>query len=130
MSWLGSHARAMRLDGEAAGWGALILTLLAAGVAFTAFWRHAAKRPQQRLRWDGTGWQLLTGDAAEALGTPTIRIDLGHALLLRARGPSHRPVWLALECRDAPTSWHRLRVVLSQPLRSAQPVSQPDGVMA
>ncbi len=130
MWWLRSHAQAMRLGGEAAGWGGLILTLVATAAAFTLLWRHGARRPVQRLRWDGTGWQVLTGDATDELDTPTVQIDLGHALLLRVGRPGRRPVWLPLERRDAPATWHRLRVVLSQPLRPAQPAAQPDGVSA
>jgi len=94
------------------------------------FWRRAARLPAQWLRWDGTGWQLLTADVAEELDTPAVQIDLSHAVLLRARRPGRRPVWLPLERRDAPATWHRLRVVLSQPLRSTQPASRSDGVAA
>jgi hypothetical protein len=128
MWWLGAHAQAMRLGGEAAGWGGLILTFSAAAVAFLLFWRLAARRPAQRLRWDGTGWQLLSADVAEELNVPAVQIDLSHAVLLRARRPGCRPVWLPLERRDAPVTWHRLRVALNQPSRSTQAAPRSDGV--
>jgi len=130
--WLGSHARAMRLVGDAVGWCGVALALLAAASASTLWWRHAARRVEQRLRWDGTGWQMLTGTDAEELGTPVIQIDLGHALLLRARRSGHRLVWLPLERRDAPATWHRLRVALGQPARatSSAATSPANGVSA
>ncbi|WP_329722913.1 hypothetical protein [Ideonella sp.] len=128
--WLGSHAWAMRLGGEAVGWGSLILALFAAVVTFVLRWRQAAARPERRLCWDGAGWQLLTAEGTEELDAPAVRIDLGHAMLLRVRGPGRRFAWLPLERRDAPATWHRLRVALSQPLRSTEPASLPGGVTA
>ena len=116
--WLGSHARAMRLVGDTVAWCGVALALLAATSAATLWWRHIARRHEQHLRWDGTGWQMLTGTDAEELGAPVIQIDLGHALLLRARRPGYRSVWLPLERRDAPATWHRLRVALGQPARA------------
>ncbi len=123
--WLGWH---WRVAGASARWPALGLGGLAAAaglLAGGAARRRAARHPG-RLRWTGAAWQHVRADGtAEPLARPVVRIDLGVAMLARADGPGRAATWLPLERRDAPSSWHGLRVALAQ-----APADRPTDTMS
>lgn len=101
----------------------MLLGLLAALMAARLGARRAGRHGGVRLQWDGAGWSLLGhGQGAVGLKTPSVRIDLGRAMLLRATMPGGSARWLAVECRDGPVAWHGLRVALAQPLRTRAPM--------
>jgi hypothetical protein len=113
--WAGDHLQAMRWEGGWVRWGIPLLAAVVALVFAVTVWRRLSQARERRFRWDGTVWQLRGDADTVELDQLTLRIDLGHAALLRARTSSGRNIWLPVERRDAPASWHGLRVALSQP---------------
>jgi len=108
-------------------WAAVSLAALAALLA----WRVEG-RQSHRLVWDGRLWSCArTGEAAWSC-TPTIALDFGSWILIRAtpwmasaspgdrRPPrrARRSVWFAASRRSAVALWHPLRVALQAQTRA------------
>jgi hypothetical protein len=109
--WRLDTARVLSFSSSMSG---LLAGALAALFAAAMYWRAAGRRESRRLRWDGTCWHLLScTQEGEELLSLELRIDLGCALLVRARRPIGRSLHLPLERRDSPEAWHGLRVALA-----------------
>ncbi|HJV69365.1 hypothetical protein [Ideonella sp.] len=118
IAWLAWHLHVARVTSPAIDVLLVPLVLAAAlGAARVGAW--LASRTGGCLRWDGTAWELLAASGVAArLASPSVRIDLGRAMLLRAPVPGARARWLAVERGDSPAAWHGLRVALAQPSRA------------
>jgi len=118
IAWLAWQSHAARVTPLAIEFLMAPLALAVALAAARLGARLASQPGGVSLRWDGASWQLQAAQGAVAeLSTPSVRIDLGRAMLLRAPVPGARVRWLAVECRDRPAAWHGLRVALAQPTR-------------
>jgi hypothetical protein len=128
--WLAWHGC---VAGASLPWPAAALSILTAATGVFVFWqdrRRAAARAPVRLRWTGAAWQSVYADGTvETLARLHVRVDLGVAMLARALGPDRCARWLPLERRDAPSSWHALRVALAQ-ATGERPVGQAPGAVA
>jgi hypothetical protein len=113
VDWLARQLGASRVIGASDVRLLQAIALLLAVVAVAWFWRRRALAEKRSLRWDGQAWHEVDGEGgATELDTPSICIDLGFALLLRARlHPSGPLRWFPLERRSASGRWHALRVV-------------------
>lgn len=115
--WLGWHLQAARLVGDFELMFLSLLGLLAMGLAVAVARRRCGRRRGEQLRWDGGRWQLLDAKGhAWTLIAPSVELDLGAWLLLRARHTlDGERVWLPVQREDAPRAWHGLRVAVAQP---------------
>ncbi len=109
------------------------------GLAALLVWR-AEGRMSHRLTWDGLSWSCARAGEAVWPCTPTIALDLGSWILIRAtpwtastfpgdrRPPrrARRSVWFAASERSAAALWHPLRVALQAQSR-ARPEDPADG---
>lgn len=122
IAWLAWHLHVARVTSAGAENLLMVLAIVAALAAARLGASRAGRHGGARLQWDGAGWALLgLGQNAIALRTPSVRMDLGRAMLLRAAVPGASARWLAVESRDGPVAWHGLRVALAQPLRTRAP---------
>jgi hypothetical protein len=99
---------------------ALVGTFLSLAVAVLA-WRHAGLAPY-RLVWDGQAWSCAELDRSPWACAPSIALDLGSWLLIRAQplpdaSARRRVHWLAVSRRTAAEQWHPLRVALQAQTR-------------
>jgi hypothetical protein len=116
-AWLGWHLQAARLGSGFELVCLMLLGLLATGLAAAVAWRRCRRCRGEQLRWDGGRWQLLDAKGhAWTLTAPTVQVDLGEWLLLRAcHTLDGASAWLPVQRDDAPPAWHALRVAVSQP---------------
>ena len=99
---------------------ALVGTVLSFAVAVLA-WRRAGLA-SHRLVWDGQAWSCGELDRSPWPCAPSIALDLGSWLLIRARplpdaSARRRVLWLAVSPRTAAEQWHLLRVALQAQTR-------------
>jgi hypothetical protein len=113
VDWLAWQLGASRVIGASGVRLVQAIALVLAVVAAAWVWRRRALAEKRSLRWDGQAWHEVDCEGrATVLETPSICIDLGFALLLRARLHWDRTVrWFPLERRSASGRWHALRVV-------------------
>jgi len=130
-AWLGWQLEAARMIAAPAAWMLQAHALLFAVVAAWWAWRRRGLAGRQSLRWDGLAWHEVAREgAATALDPPSICLDLGSAVLLRARLHGHSQFrWLALERRSEPGRWHALRVAVRRPGAAVPRLPAIDGVM-
>jgi hypothetical protein len=94
------------------GAGAAAFAVMAGLLAFVAGWL-LAKTPTVRLCWTGEQWTLrLQGQQETPIPPPTVAIDLGHWMLLRAGASARHTTWLALGRRAAGAGWLPLRAAV------------------
>jgi hypothetical protein len=131
VAWLGWQLEAARMIAAPAVWVLQAHALLFAVVAAWWTWRRRGLVEPCSLRWDGQAWhQVARGHDPIALDRPSVCLDLGSALLLKALLQGGKRVrWLALERRSEPSRWHALRVVLRRPGAEVSPSPAIDGVI-